>query len=316
VAVAPVPPPPPPPEPLPEVFESDEFVVVVAKEGDTAAGLAQRFLGDAGQAWMIADYNDAATFRPGQVVVVPRRPWNLAGVDPTGYQIVPILCYHNIGPQARGRLLMSVAAFEEQMRYLKREGFHVIGLRELHEFLSLRRQLPRKTVVLTFDDGWKSFQQYSAPLLRELGFGATLFIYTDFVGARVALTWEEIKELGRQGFDIQAHSKTHGDMRRKPGEGEAEYARRLDAELVQPLALFRRHLGEAPRFLAYPYGSHDEEVERLTREAGYLAAFDVRRQGNPSFAHPLVIHRAQIYSEMSLEDFTRNLAVFSEEPIR
>ncbi len=287
-----------------------------ARAGDTAESLAQRYLGDPAKAWMIEDYNGTATFEAGREVVIPKRPWNLAGVEPGGYQLVPVLCYHNQAPQARGRLVMAAKTFEEQMRYLKREGYHVITVKELLEFTALRRQLPRKTVVLTFDDGWKSFKEYAYPVLKELGFPATLFIYTDFVGARIALSWQELKELAAAGFDIQAHSKSHGDMRRKPGEPDDEYARRMAAELVQPLATFQQRLGLTPTILAYPYGSHDDDVVKRAREAGYVAAFDVRRQGNPSFTPPLTIHRAQIYSEMTLEDFARNLTVFSEETIR
>ena len=305
-----------PVEPLPESFESEDFVVVLAKEGDTAESLAGRHLGDPAKAWMVEDYNGAATFTAGREVVLPKRPWNLSGVTPRGYQLVPILCYHNLGPQTRGRLLMSASMFEEQMRYLKREGYHVITLRQFLEFSALKRQLPRKTVVLTFDDGWKSFKEYAYPILKELGYPATLFIYTDFIGARIALSWTELKDLAQEGFDIQAHSKSHEDMRRKPTESGDDYNRRMQAELVQTLSVFQQRIGQPPRILAYPYGSHDEEVVKRVREAGYVAALDVRRQGNPSFTPSLTIHRAQIYSEMSMEDFIRNLTVFSEEPIR
>jgi peptidoglycan/xylan/chitin deacetylase (PgdA/CDA1 family) len=305
-----------PVEPLPESFESEDFVVVFARDGDTAEGLARRFLGDAANAWMIEDYNGAATFTAGREVVIPKRPWNLSGVQPRGYQLVPILCYHNLGPQTRGRLLMAASAFEEQMRYLKREGYHVITLRQFLEFTALRRQVPRKTVVLTFDDGWKSFKEHAYPILKELGFPATLFIYTDFIGARIALSWQELKDLAQEGFDIQAHSKSHDDMRRKPTESEEDYNRRMQAEIVQPLAVFQQRVGQPPRILAYPYGAHDDGVVKRVREAGYVAALDVRRQGNPSFTPPLTIHRAQIYSEMNMEDFIRNLTVFSEETIR
>jgi peptidoglycan/xylan/chitin deacetylase (PgdA/CDA1 family) len=305
-----------PPEPLPEAFESEDFVVVLAKDGDTAESLARRYLGDPANAWMIEDYNGAATYTPGREVVIPRRPWNPSGVQSRGYQLVPILCYHNIGPQTRGRLLMSVSAFEEQMRYLKREGYHVITLRQFLEFTALRRQLPRKTVVLTFDDGWKSFKEYVYPILKELGYPATLFIYTDFIGARIALSWQELKDLAQEGFDIQAHSKSHEDMRRKPTESEEEYNRRMQTELVQPQATIQQRVGQPPRILAYPYGAHDDGVVKRVREAGYVAALDVRRQGNPSFTPALTIHRAQIYSEMSMEDFVKNLTVFSEEAIR
>jgi peptidoglycan/xylan/chitin deacetylase (PgdA/CDA1 family) len=303
-------------EPLPESFESDDFVVVLAKGGDTAESLAQRFLGDRSKAWLIEDYNNTATFTPGREVVIPKRPWNLSGVESRGYQLVPILCYHNISTQTRGRLVMSASAFEEQMRYLKREGYHVITLKQFLDFAALRQQLPRKTVVLTFDDGWKSFKEFAYPLLKELGFPATLFIYTDFVGARIALSWPELKELAQEGFDIEAHSKTHEDMRRKPSESDGDYNRRMQAELVQVLAIFQQRVGQTPKILAYPYGSHDDGVIKRVREAGYIAALDVRRQGNPSFTPMLSIHRAQVYSEMSLGDFIRNLTVFSEEAIR
>jgi peptidoglycan/xylan/chitin deacetylase (PgdA/CDA1 family) len=317
VSARPAPAPAPAPvEPLPEAFESDDFVVVLAKAGDTTESLARRYLGDPAKAWMIEDYNGTAVFTQGREVVIPKRPWNPAGVESRGYQLVPILCYHNLGPQTRGRLLMSASAFEEQMRYLKREGYNVITLRKFLEFASLRQQLPRKTVVLTFDDGWKSFKEYAHPILKELGYPATLFIYTDFIGARVALSWPEIKELAQEGYDIQAHSKSHDDMRRKPTESEEEYNRRMQAELIQPLATFQQRVGAPAKILAYPYGSHDEGVVKRVREAGYIAALDVRRQGNPSFTPTLTIHRAQIYSEMSLDDFIRNLTVFSEEAIR
>jgi hypothetical protein len=90
----------------------------------------------------------------------------------------------------------------------------------------------------------------------------------------------------------------------------------MQSELQYPLGVFQARAGLSPRILAYPYGSHDEDVIKRVREAGYVAALDVRRQGNPSFTPALTIHRAQIYSEMSLEEFARNLTVFSEETIR
>ena len=300
-----------------ELFESEEFIVTFARAGDTPESLAGRFLGDPATAWMIEEYNGAAGFSPGQEVIIPKRPWNLAGVDPSGYQLVPILVYHNIGSEARGRLVIAAKNFEEQMRYLKAQGYRVVSLREFYEFASLRRQLPRKTVVLTFDDGYKSFLQFAYPLLKELGFTGTLFVYTDYVGTgRNALGWGELRQLDGEGFQVEAHTKTHSDLRRRPGEADGDYARRMQAELEQPLALFQRNLGRSSHLLAYPYGGHDDEVVQKVKEHGYLAAFSVRRQGSPSFVHPLQINRSQIYSEMTLEEFVKNLDVFHQEELR
>ena len=69
------------------------------------------------------------------------------------------------------------------MRYLKSQGYRVVSIKEFVEFASLKRQLPKKSLVLSFDDGYKSFLQYAYPILKELGFTATLFVYTDYIGA-------------------------------------------------------------------------------------------------------------------------------------
>jgi peptidoglycan/xylan/chitin deacetylase (PgdA/CDA1 family) len=300
-----------------EFFESDEFIVVVAKSGDTTASLAGKFLGDTKKDWMIEDYNGSAAIAPGQQVIIPKRPWNPSGITPSGYQLVPILVYHDLAAQPKGRMIMGVKGFEEQMRYLKAQGYRVVTLKEFVEFVSLQRQLPKKSVLLTFDDGYRSFLQYAYPVLKELGFSATLFIYTDYVGAGGnAITWADLKKLSDEGFHVQAHSKSHGDMVRANGEGAAEYDKRLETELLQPKALFQKNLGYAPDIIAYPYGRQDDIVARRTRERGYIAGFTVRRQGSPSFVDPLRIHRIQIYPEMRLDDFIKSLSLFSQETIK
>ncbi len=307
----------PAPAPLPDAFRSDDFVVVLAKAGDTPESLAAQFLGDKAKSWVIEDYMGTKTFTAGQQVIIPLRPWNPTGVEVSGYQIVPILCYHNLGPQSKGRLLLGASQFEQQMRYLKAQGYRVISLSDFIDWLQLKRQLPKRAVVLTFDDGYRAFREYAYPVLKELGFPATLFVYTDYVGAgRNALSWDELKALAADGFDVQAHSKTHADLRRTPGETDAHFAARMQAELADPLKLFQRHLGRSSQLLAYPYGRVDDDVQTKAKEFGYIAAFTVRRQGSPAFVQPLRVNRSQIYSEMSLEDFAKNLNVFHTEDLR
>src|SRR6266851_3924024 len=267
------------PAPRPAAYQSEDFIVTFAQPGDTPEALAERYLGGADKGWMIEDYTGLRAFAPGQEIVIPRRPWNLAGVTPGGYQVV--------------------------------------SLAEFIEFSRLNRQLPQRAVVLTFDDGYRAFKDLAYPVLKELGFTATLFIYTDWVGAgRGALSWADLRELAAAGMDIQGHSKTHADLRRAQGETEAQYARRMQAELEQPQDLFNRNLGRWTQVLAYPYGRWEEGLLPKVKEYGYIAAFSVRRQGNASFVRPLAGHRSQIYSEMTLDDFVRNLNVFQEENLR
>jgi peptidoglycan/xylan/chitin deacetylase (PgdA/CDA1 family) len=297
--------------------ESADFIVTTAREGDTPAGLARRFLGDAALAWMIEDYNAVTTLAAGQTVVIPRKPWNPSGVYPDGYQLVPVLTYHDIGPQARGRLVIAARSFAEQMRYLKANHYRVITLAEFHEFLQLKRQLPRRAVVLTFDDGYRSFLTHAYPILKELGFTATLFVYTDYVGAgRNALGWDDLARLAAEGFQVEGHTRSHGDLRRQPGESEAEHGRRLRAELESSQKLFQQRLGRPARFLAYPYGAADDAVLAYTRDAGFIAGLTVFREGNSSFVPLFRIRRSQVYAEMTLDDFVKNLNTFAAEPIK
>jgi peptidoglycan/xylan/chitin deacetylase (PgdA/CDA1 family) len=299
------------------VGESDDFIVVVARGGDSAEALARIHLGDASKSWMIEDYMGARKFDAGQRVVIPKRPWNVSGVEPTGYQLVPVLVYHNIGREARGRLVLGVDAFTEQMKYLKANGYRVVSVGEFVEWLHFRRQLPKKTVVLTFDDGYRSFKEYAYPVLKDLRFTATLFVYTDYVGAgRNALAWDDLKALAAEGFDVQAHSKSHADLRRGEQETEAQYARRMGAELTEPPRVLARSLGRPISFLAYPYGRVDDAVLGKVKDGGYQAAFTVRRESNAAFVDLLRISRSQVYSEMTLEQFAKNLNVFHPENLR
>ena len=297
--------------------ESDDFIVVSAKGGETAEGLARTHLGDANKGWMIEDFMGARTFARGQHVVIPKKPWNVSGVEANGYQLVPVLVYHNIGKEPRGRLVLGVDAFTEQMKYLKAHGFRVVSVAEFVEWLQLRRQLPKKTVVLTFDDGYRSFREHAYPLLKELGFTATLFVYTDYVGAgRNALNWDDLKALAAQGFDVQAHSKSHADLRRGDHESEAQYGRRMQAELIDAPRVLARSVGRPVSFLAYPYGRVDDAVLAKVKDHGYAAAFTVRRESNASFVDVLRISRSQIYSDMTLEQFAKNLNIFHPENLR
>src|SRR5438552_18335492 len=109
--------------------------------------------------------------------------------------------------------------------------------------MQLKRQLPKRAVVITFDDGYRAFREYAYPVLKELGFPATLFVYTDYVGAgRNALSWEDPKSLAAEGFDVQAHPKTHADLLRPPGAADAHLSARMQPELADPLHLLHGRL--------------------------------------------------------------------------
>jgi len=294
---------------------SEDFVVVLAREGDTAETLAARYLKGADRAWMITDFRDGAAIKPGDVVVIPLRLRRLGGIEADGYQVVPILTYHDIETVSKGRFAITSELFEQQLRYMKENGYTAITLAELDRFLRYEQPMPRKAVVITIDDGYKSAKNIVVPLLKKYGFPATFFIYTDFIGGgRNALTWDEVRELKAQGFEVQAHSKTHNNLAvSPPNESPADRAARLEGEIVSTKQLMEKRLGGEVRYFAYPYGGFDPEVVAKVKAAGYQIGFGAKKGSNPFFIDRYRLKRYSVFMEKDLTRFVQMLETFEKE---
>lgn len=317
--VAPAPPPAVPPSAPPDgladgtvVGRGDRLLVYLAKDGDTLADVAARLLGHADRAWQIAEVNPGlAAMAAGQPVVVPLQMPNPLGVSPDGVQVVQILCYHRLGP-VPSKMVVTPASFEAQMAWLASNGWHVVRLSDVAEFLAGRRALPRQSVAITFDDGYASVYRHAFPVLKKHGFPATNFVYTDFIGAADAASWPQLEEMQRSGLvDTQSHSKSHRNLTdRGPDESEASYLSRLDSELRVPRQAIERALagaGVRVRQLAFPYGDANRQVLEAMPRHGFEVGLTVTPGGNPFYASPLMLRRVMIFGDQGLDQFRQRL---------
>jgi peptidoglycan/xylan/chitin deacetylase (PgdA/CDA1 family) len=309
-------PPPRPPSPEPtsrKEFRSEDFVVVVAADNDTSTQLAKRYLGDESYFWVIEDFNNARNFSAGQDVVIPLRPLNPSGVYYNGYQTVPILCYHRFGAD-RSKMVVAPEDFARQLAYLFEHGYRVVRMSDVAEFLQGKRALPRRSVVITMDDGYKSVYQHAYPLLQKYRYPATIFVYSDYVGAREGLTWKEMKEMVDSGLvDIQPHSKTHSNLGiPQPDEDEAAYAARVATEVSVRLQEIDRNLGIPVHTFAYPYGDTNKGVIDRLKQRDYRMAVTVQAGGNAAFAYPYMLQRSMVYGDQDIEAFRKQLDAFVE----
>lgn len=320
VAVAPATTPPqapddaPPPAPFAQASgavlgRGERLLVYLPRPGDRLAGIAARFLGDAGQAWQIAELNEVDEAEPGVPLTVPLRPLNPLGVGADRIQTVTVLCYHRFG-NGNSKMVVSPARFEQQLDWLARNGYHVVRLADLAEFMAGRRPLPRRSVVITIDDGYESVHRHAWPLLRRHGFPATLFVYPDFVGAGDAMSWAQLRELAASGLiDVQSHSKSHRNLvDRAPGETDAQYRRSLEAELRGSRTLIEARLpGVRVDQIAYPFGDANVNVIDAAARDGYRLGLTVIAGGNPFHAPPLLLRRTMIFGDLDLEGFKARL---------
>jgi peptidoglycan/xylan/chitin deacetylase (PgdA/CDA1 family) len=293
-------------------FRSNDYVVYQLQDNETSVALAERFLGGKGQSWIIEEANPGIIFKKGNAIVIPLKDKNRAGLSPEGFQTIPVLTYHRFAENCDSPLCMPASIFELQMQYLKDNGYHVIKAEQLLDFLEYRRGVPKKSVLITMDDGYRSVYDIAYPILKKYGFTAILFIPTSFVStSRMAITWEQLKEMQMNGFTIGSHSVYHSDLSQpKESETHAEYLARIKEELYGSKKIIDQKLDQNTYLLAYPFGYYDQRSVQIAREAGYKIAMSVKRGGNPFFANPLTLRRDQILKK-DMQTFSSRLKTFN-----
>jgi len=193
-----------------------------------------------------------------------------------------ILSYHHIAEaQARSdlnRFYVTPKNFESQMNYLKKGNFCVLELRELVHAIDHKLAIPRRAVVLTFDDGYKSFMLNAKDILASHGFKASIFIATAKVGGvddwdedgqkvndNQIMSWDDIRSLAKAGFSFYSHTANHPRLPDLTDEAI------LDELTISRQAL-EFQLGQKEHLFCYPFSAFDDRIARLVKSAGYLCA--------------------------------------------
>jgi len=222
-----------------------------------------------------------------------------------------VLCYHIVESPQDPRMEISRDAFRQQMRYLAMTGYNVIPLRDLYEFVAGKREsIPKNSVVITIDDGWRSTYTEVFPEMQKRKFPFTVFIYPKIIGQTAhALTWKQVKEMSDAGVDIQSHSLSHPFLtqRRHSGLDERTYSEWLQRELADSKKILERETGRDVEFLAYPYGDYDRRVATTAAKAGYTVALTCNYGRVKRGSDPLRMKRMVVDKRMDFGAFRRYL---------
>ena len=207
-----------------------------------------------------------------------------ANEDPATDRRCAVLAFHKIGkPPADGWQTwnyIETDIFERQLRTLRDCGFEVIDLERLLAGLDEPQTLPKRSALLTFDDGCRSMLTVAAPLLERLQCPSVLFVPTAFVGktntfdggaepTEAICTWNELRELDRRGVSIQAHSDRHRTF------SELDDSQ-LAVELEVCKSQLERQIERPVTSIAYPFGdvgSSPRRTAELCQDLGYRAGF-------------------------------------------
>lgn len=219
---------------------------------------------------------------------------------------VPILTYHSIRPY----YLHETASvkefdippdlFEQQLDYLIQQGYTTISFRDLIDHFNMGKQLPKKPIILTLDDGWENQYEYALPILQKKKLIATFFIFTNAIGRKHYMSWDQINMLDAKGMTIGSHTKFHPYLFKMTDHAA------LWKEIAESKDIIESHINKPVYVLAYPFGLYNDQNVAVVKEAGYEAARGEDKQGWFHTRDDLFTLKS-IQAATDLKTFIRNL---------
>lgn len=195
----------------------------------------------------------------------------------TSSRSLPVLMYHSISEESSplfASYCLSTRRFAAHLAYLSDSGWRTMTAGAAASAIGTGAELPDKTVVLTFDDGYDDFHSAALPLLQRYGFSASLFVPTAYVGTtsrwlrscqeedRRILTWSALSEIASTGVEIGSHSHTHPQLDRIPASAVRQ-------EVSSAKAILEDGLQQRVTGFAYPYGYWNRLTRRALAATGY-----------------------------------------------
>lgn len=235
---------------------------------------------------------------------------------------LPIPMYHHVSPEP-GLVTCSPSTFREQMRRIAEAGFRSLHADEALAALKGETPIPKKSVLITFDDGFLDNWVHAYPILAEFGLTATVFVITGRIGDGprrahagetlptpatpshracheavqagrsddVMLRWSELEQMLATGvFDVHSHTHSH----RRWDQEIPEPERRSDAierDLEQSRLLLAERLGVTSRHLCWPWGVYEESWCEAALRQGFEALYTTRIGINTHTTPLDAIHR-------------------------
>ncbi len=154
--------------------------------------------------------------------------------------------------------------FEQQMITLKNAGYKFIFPSEINEFLNDDSE--QKYVVVSFDDGYRTFYSYTYPIIKKHGIKSVNYIIYNFIGRQNNMDAWMIEQLVKDGLvEVGSHTLNHPDLTSISEE-------QLKSEIIDSKNLLEKRFNTKVTSFCYPYGFYNEKAFPFLKEAGYLTA--------------------------------------------
>ena len=234
------------------------------------------------------------------LILHAHHPQEVAVLNDEDVISLPILMYHQVLdlPSKLGKYVISTREFEADLKLLTELGYETITITDLVDYCDGKRALPKKPIMLTFDDGYQTDYLNVFPLLKKYNTKAVFSV----VGAYVErystpgidkhinyahLSWSEIREMQDSGLcEFQNHSynmhsltSRHGCLKIN-GESYDHYKTIIDDDLAHSQSLFEKELKKKPLCFTYPYGGTNDTLRKLISDHEFSASLGTYEEIN------------------------------------
>ncbi len=235
---------------------------------------------------------------------------------------VPVLLYHHVNPSRE----ITPDGFQGQMEFLYKQGYVSLFLDELLEFFQSGKIKHKKSMVITFDDGYLDNWLFAYPILKKYNFKATIFVVTSKIrdedikesfnpdldlhkerSPENFITWKQAQIMHQSGLiSIESHTHYHY----KTGESwECRNNISLKEELLLSKSIIETKLNKKCVFVCWPWGNYDSQSIRLARESGFQGAVTTEVGSNGFGGPAMAIKRFKVWRE-DLRWFRKRMSIY------
>lgn len=214
---------------------------------------------------------------------------------------VPVLYYHSVQKNADNEVIITPKTLKYELQYIKDQGYTTLTMNELYNYLLHNSPIPKKSIVITFDDGYMDNYYNAFPILKDLNMKATIFCITSNLDGSYYLSKEAINEMLNYGIDIESHTVNHLKL------NQLTYSEQL-RELQESKKNLESITGKEVYAVAYPFGAFNDDSIKAAKAAGYKLGFTTNRGLSDRDDNPLKLDRIYISSNYSMNTFKEILS--------
>lgn len=233
---------------------------------------------------------------------------------------VVVLLYHHLLKDSENKnksnaAIVSVENFEKQMKYLYDNGYKIITMQSLNNYLKYGTPLPKKSVLITFDDGYKSNYVYAYPILKKYNFKASIFMITSkipdkpqvFNPNRLSFISKGEIVKSKDVFEFACHTHNLHKLERNRKSALLNSEKKT---IVKDLRVSKQLI--YTRFFAYPHGQYNKRIESILKEEGFELAFTVKKGAVNKRNNRFELNRVPIFYHTSIYEFRKILNEYKD----